>query len=285
MSSALSSLDVPGFLGTPRPAADHTPRSTHGSALQRFLAKSEQMGVTYVVCAPADVAAFARGIRSFPERIVSQDEHAFWLSLYREFRADDYRRRNVRQESLRQPGCDRGSWIVLAVKDNVVIGANTARIFCGEILPEYLCDLDLIEPASFEVRTDYRIAIAQAATRCRAEELCFCELSHWAVAPQWRRTPVGPSLVLMLGALTTFFVPHLGIAVANCDSGAFDMLVRMGARPMRRGGQPLPPFFHPAYGARLGLLECVTAEFIPPYRIGLDDRDAARAAMLIYSAG
>src|SRR3954468_11011440 len=111
-----------GSIEISTPAIPEIAKSRFAACLSRCAAA----GFRLIVTAPSHSRAFARGLKRFPERRVDLTTHLQWDTAYRVFNGHGL-----------QPH-DRGSWRILVVdRDDRVVGAITARFFCGDVVPEY----------------------------------------------------------------------------------------------------------------------------------------------------
>lgn len=256
------------------------------SAFPLYWKRCREAGLRFVVTAPADTATFARGIGLFSERVVSAVEHLRWCVAYRRFRAEQYRMRGVALGGNDEFPHDAGSWCILAVTDeDEVAGALSARLFCGEVVEDYLYDPVLVASCPEPLRGDYRTAIAAVRDECRRHGAVFGELSNWSVTEAWRASAVSPGLLHAITAFSRNFEPHCGVTLANCESGARAMLKKMGGVSFRdHAGGELPPFFHPDYQAHLELLKMNAAAYTPKFRPSAADVAQFRRESRIVSA-
>lgn len=197
-----------------------------------------------VVTTPPDARAFARGLERFPEREVDPAAHARWETAYRLFSGRG-----------RMPS-DRGSWRVLAVdRDDRVVGAITARLFCGEFLPEYLHVRTLLESTGPVFREHCELALADMAAAGARLGRTPAEVSGWAVAPGASAALVAATLSRALAALFAAFAEPLVLVAADNHRGEGARLLRRGAGHLGLAGRfALPPFVHHASGSWLRLL-------------------------------
>jgi hypothetical protein len=229
----------------PLPASRALTRSTEGPSLfATCLRRCEAAGLRLVVSAPADARAFARGLRRFPERRIDPPVHARWETAYRVF-----------CNRSRQPH-DRGSWqILVADRDDRVVGAVTARFFCGSIVRDYVHTLSLLDTTGPIFREHCEIAMEEVFVAAAKSARTAAELSHLAIAPHPHAKLIASTLSRAMGALAAAFDAPLVIVAADHRRGEVARLMRLGAAPLGRAGKfSLPPFVHHASGASLRLL-------------------------------
>lgn len=214
--------------------------SRFDSCLRRF----SSTGLRLVITTPSDVRVFARGLSRFPERQIDPAAHVQWETDYRVFCGRG-----------RQPH-DRGSWRILAVdRDDRVVGAITARLFCGDFVPEYLQLHTLLESTGPVFREHCEMAVAEVAAAGARMKRTPAEISNWAVAPGWHAALVGVTLARAMGALVAAFDAPLVVLAADNRHGEVARLMRMGSAPLGLAGRySLPPFVHHPTGAWLRLL-------------------------------
>lgn len=262
---------IPGLSALPSRdplAANVTPSDEERSVCATYLRRCEASGIQFVITAPADTVAFGRDVRRFSRRLVDAQEHARLDTGYRAFRALDYQQRAIpiaAEESLPH---DPGSWRILALTAHgEIAGALTCRIFTRAVLTEYLYDFRLLDGCTVVPRADYEIALRQLIASTASEPRNFCEASNWAVAPEWRGSPIGVALMLTLLLFLDHFAPYRCVVTANCDTGAHAMIAKFGGASVTKpGGEMLPPFWHSGYRAHLGLLTWTEVCPLPRYR-------------------
>lgn len=201
-------------------------------------------GYRLVVTTPSDVRVFSRGVRRFPERRIDPPAHVQWETDYRVFCGRG-----------RLP-FDRGSWrILIADANDRVVGAITARFFCGEIVQEYLHLSSLLDLAPPEFREQCELAVAEVFSGSLQAGRTPAEVSHWAVEPGRQAGLIGSTLTRAMGALAAAFDAPLIIVAADHRRGEVARLMRFGGAPLGRAGSfSLPPFVHSHSGAWLRLL-------------------------------
>lgn len=227
--------------------ASATPvRSTLAQCLERCAAEDVQI----VVTAPADTRAFARGIGRFTERRLDPMLHARWSVAHRLFTGGEQVH-------------DRGSWRVLAANaDGRVVGAITARFFCGEVVREYMHLYSLIERTGSIFREECELAVADVFASARQHGRTATEVSPWSVASSPQAALVAATLTRAMLALGVGFELPLGVTAAHEGRSEYRRLNRLGGVPLGRGGRYyLPPFIHHMSGARLRLLVLDSARF------------------------
>lgn len=225
----------------PRSRACISPRanSRFGACLRRFAAA----GYRLIVSTPSDTRVFAHGLDRFSERRIDPADHARWETAYRLFGGRG-----------RLP-CDRGSWRLLAVDDDDrVVGAISARLFCGEFVPEYLHLGTLLESTGPVFREHCELAVADVVAAGTRLGRTPAEVSGWAVSPGAHAALVAVTLVRGLAALLAAFADPL-VVVAADHRGEGARLMRRGAGHLGLAGRfALPPFVHHASGTWLRLL-------------------------------
>lgn len=234
------------------PSSSRRPRSVVRST-SRFASCLERLtaaGFRLVITAPAETAAYARGIRRFPDRQVDRGRHGRWDAAYRAFCGRDAEQHET------------ASWRILAVdRDDQVIGAVTARFFCHDVDLGHLHVLSLLESTGPVLREHCEMAVGEVFAACARARRTPAEVSHWAVAPGWHAALVAVALGRAMGALAAAFdAPMVLLAADNRrDEGA--RLTRLGAASLGLTGRfSLPPFVHHASGAwiRLMLMDAAT---------------------------
>jgi hypothetical protein len=203
-----------------------------------------------VVTTPTDTAAFSRGIGRFPQRRVDVGAHIQWETAYRIFTG------RGRQAH------DRGSWRIMVVdRDDRVVGAITARFFCGDVQPQYLNVLSLLGMTGPVFREHCELAVAELVAASTDAGRTPAEISHWAVAPVWHAGLIAVTLVRAMAALVAAFDAPSIVMAADNRRGEVNRLMRLGCTPLCVGGHScLPPFVHHESGAWLRLLVLDTAE-------------------------
>ena len=228
---------------TPVPCLS-VPSTAAGSRLGACLQRCAAAGLRVLVIAPNDVRRFERGLGCFPDRRVDPPEHARWETAHRVFCGRG-----------RAPH-DRGSWLLLVVDaDDRVMGAITARFFCGEIVHEYLHVLSLLEATGPVLREHGELALAEVFTATTRAGRTPAEISHWGIAPDAPGPLVSITLWRALGALAAAFDSPIAIVAADHHRGDVARLMRLGGAPLGCAGKfALPPFVHHPTGAWLRLL-------------------------------
>lgn len=230
-----------------RPVSDlrkHIDPAALASRFAACLRRCRQAGLRLVVTTPADSIAFARGICRFPRRQIDPGAHLQWEAAYRAFCGQEIQAH------------DRGSWRILAVdRDDRVVGAITARFFCGEIHAHYLQVLSLLDTTGPVFREHCELAVSEVMAASTADRRTPAEISHWAVAPVWHAALIAVTLVRAMGALVAAFDAPLAILAADNRRGEVNRLMRLGCKPLSLAGHScLPPFVHHESGAWLRLL-------------------------------
>jgi hypothetical protein len=223
-----------------RRAAPATPLSRFAACMRRCSA----VGLRLVVTTPADSTVSAAAFSRFPQRRVDLLEHIRWETAYRVFCGRG------------RLAHDRGSWRILVVdRDDRVVGAITGRFFCGEIRPEYLNVLSLLDSTGPVFREHCELAISELmASSAMAGRTC-AEISDWAVAPVWHAALISVTLMRAMGALLAAFDAPIVVMAADNRHGEVCRLMRFGCMPLSLAGHfCLPPFVHHESGAWLRLL-------------------------------
>lgn len=230
----------------PRPVSlpARNPRTACASRLAACLRRFNAAGFRIVITAPADVRAFTAGMNRFPERCVDPMAHAAWETAYGVFCGRDRQRQ------------DGGSWRILAVdRDERVVGAITARFFCGEVVSDYLHVLSLLDQTGPVFREHCERAVKEVLATAAEQGRTPAEISHWAVAPGWRAALVAVTLSRAMIALAAAFESPLVLTAADNRRSEVTRLMRLGAAPLGLAGRyALPPFVHHSSGAWLRLL-------------------------------
>jgi hypothetical protein len=151
---------------------------------------------------------------------------------------------------------DDGSWRILVVdREDRVVGAITARFFCGEVRAEYLHVLSLFDSTGPVFREHCELAVSEVIAASSSEGRTPAEISHWAVAPVWHAALIAVTLVRAMGALMSAFDAPLAVLAADNRRGEVNRLMRLGCKPLSLAGHScLPPFVHHESGAWLRLL-------------------------------
>lgn len=227
-------------ISRPRAPFSRRARSRFEACLRRFVAA----GYRLIVTTPPDARAFERGLERFPERHVDPAEHARWETAYRLFCGRS-----------RLPS-DRGSWRLLAVDhDDRVVGAISARLFCGEFVPEYLHLRTLLESTGPVFREHCEMAIADVVAAGGRLGRTPAEVSGWAVVPGRTASLVAATLARAMAALFAAFEAPLVMVAADNHRGEGARLMRRGAGHLGLAGRfALPPFVHHASGTWVRLL-------------------------------
>lgn len=220
------------------------PSPTSSSPFAACLRRCAAAGLRLVVTPPADSTVCGRGISRFPERRIDTAAHIQWETAHRVFCGRG-----------RQPH-DRGSWRILAVdRDDRVVGAITARFFCGEIRAEYLQVLSLLDTSGPVFREHCELALAELIAATTKRGRTPAEISNWAVAPVWHASLIAVTLMRAMGALVAAFHAPVIVMAADNRRGEVNRLMRLGCTPLSLAGHfCLPPFVHHETGAWLRLL-------------------------------
>jgi hypothetical protein len=247
LSSPRTAVTVTQNLGAVRRFSISVQRTAPPPPPTRFAAclrRCSSLGIRLVVLAPADTAAFARGISRFPQRRADLGTHVQWETAYRIFCG------RGRQAH------DRGSWRILAVdRDDRVIGAITARFFCGEVQPQYLHVLSLLDDTGPVFREHCELAVSEVMGATSRAGRTPAEISHWAVAPVWHAGWISATLVRAMKALVAAFDAPVIVMAADNRRSEVNRLMRLGSVPLSlQGHSCLPPFVHHESGAWLRLL-------------------------------
>jgi hypothetical protein len=227
-------------ISDPRGPSPRRALSLFDASLRRLVAA----GFRLIVTTPPDARVFGRGLARFPERLVAPAEHARWETAYQLFCGRG-----------RLPS-DRGSWRLLAVdRDDRVVGAISARLFCGEFVPEYLHLRTVLESTGPVFREHCELAIADVVAAGARLGRTPAEVSGWAVTPGETAALVAATLARAMAALfAAFEAPLVMVAAAN-HRGEGARLMRRGAGHLGLAGRfALPPFVHHASGTWVRLL-------------------------------
>ena len=213
--------------------------------------RCEAAGFRLVVTAPVHATAFSAALKYFPERQVDVGEHEKWDAAYHAFNRDG-----------RQPHAN-GSWrIMVADRDDRVVGAITARFFCDEIKREYQHLPELLETTGPVFREHCELAIEGVVNASLRSGRTPAEVSHWAVAPGWHAALVAVTLMRAMGALAQAFDAPVVMLAGDNRRGEVTRLMRLGCEPLGLDGRwCLPPFVHHRTGAWLRLLLADAATF------------------------
>lgn len=228
-----------------RPAA--TPAATPATAASRFascLRRCAAAGFRLVVTAPAQHRSFVRGLERFPERRIDLTEHVQWDTAFRVFHG------HTRESH------DRGSWRILVVdRDDRVVGAITARFFCGGVLREHQLLPTLLELTGPVFREHCELAIAEVVASTTRAGRTPAEVSDWSVAPGWHAPLVAVTLMRAMVALAAAFEAPVVMLAGDNRRGEVTRLMRLGCEPLGLDGRfCLPPFVNHRTGAWLRLL-------------------------------
>ena len=223
-----------------RDFTSHRANSRFGACLRRFSAA----GYRLIVTTPSDTRVFADGLERFGQRRIDPAGHARWETAFRLFGGRG-----------RLP-CDRGSWRLLAVDDDDrVVGAVSARLFCGEFVPEYLHLGTLLESTGPVFREHCEMAVADVVAAGNRLGRTPAEVSGWAVTPGGHAALVAVTLARGMAALLAAFDDPLVVVAADNHRGEGARLMRRGAGHLGLAGRfALPPFVHHASGTWLRLL-------------------------------
>ncbi len=254
MSTLVMELESASRTAATPPASLATEPESAGPAGSRLVAclrHGAAIGVRLVVLTPTDARVFGPSLERFPERSIHPAAHAQWETAHRLFLGRS-----------RQP-LDRGSWLVLAVnRDDRVVGAISARFFCGEIAAEYIHALSLASTCGPMFREHCELAVAEAFATAALSGRMPAEISHWTAAPGRQAAFLRVLLVRAMAALASAFDLPLCVLAADHRRGEVARLMRRGAAPLGRAGKfALPPFVDHKGGAWLRLLLLDTAAF------------------------
>lgn len=250
-----------------------SPRPTlFAACLQRCRAA----GLRLIVNAPADTLTFSRSLQRFTDRRIDPPAHAHWETAYRVF-----------NNRSRQPH-DRGSWLLLvADEDDRVVGAVTARLFCSEIVADYLHTTALLEHTGPVFREHCELALGEMFSATAKAGRIPGEISHWSVRPGPQARVVMATLARALATLSVAFDSPVVIAAADHRRGEVARLMRFGAAPLGRAKKfSLPPFVYHATASWLRLLLIDAPSFVT--RAGgrpKEDLALLRLQCPIYSLG
>jgi hypothetical protein len=225
-------------------SAKRTAPATLTSRFAACLHRCSIAGLRLIITAPGDSGRFTKGIGRVPQRRIDPAAHAQWDTAYRVFCGRS-----------RQPH-DRGSWRILAVdRDDRVVGAITARFFCGEVKREYLHVLSLLGRTGPVFREHCELAIAELIEASAHARRTPAEISHWAVAPVWHAALIAVTLERAMQALVGALDAPIIVMAADNRRGEVNRLMRIGCTPLGLAGHScLPPFVHHDSGAWLRLL-------------------------------
>jgi hypothetical protein len=255
---------------TPRPSKASSIAAS--SLLCEHAARCERMGVRLIITSPKSSTAVAGSIARFTQRTIDPTAHAYWDAAYLRFRRADYARRKINLDGGSILPHDAASWRILAVdtKDTVV-GTVTCRVFDGELVLHYLNAVGLLQSAGEEGVTRWGKAFFGFIDQARQERRIVCEASHWAIIRPLRGSPVGVSLMFALGAMLEAFTPFRMFGLANWNSGASDLLARLGGVPLTdEQGVPMA-FHHSVYNSTLKFLWMDSENLDLRYRVGPAD--------------
>jgi hypothetical protein len=216
------------------------PKSVLAAALNRCA----RAGLRVVVTAPADVRTFSRGITRYPERLIEPMTFGRYGRAYRSF------------TGMPDAPHDRGSWRVLVLDAKYhVVGAITARLFCGEIMREYLHSSALVGGCSPVFRNECEQAVSETFARAQRYSRTPAEISHWSIAEGPHVELIGVTLIRAMLALSVGFDLPLAIAAVDHERGEFARFMRWAMTPLGRSGKfYLPPFVSRPTGARFRLI-------------------------------
>ena len=233
------------------PSAKRTPAARTATRFGACLSRCAAAGVRLVVTLPSNPQLFRRGIGRFSERRLDVAAHQQWDAAYRAFCG-----RTVQSH-------DRGSWRILAVdREERVVGAITGRLFCGDVMQEYLHVLSLLDTTGPVFREHCELAVSEVIAACQQRGRTVAEISHWAVAPVWHAALISVTLMRAMGALVAAFDAPVALLAADNRVAEVSRLMRLGSTPLGVAGHScLPPFVHHESGAWLRLLVLDAAVF------------------------
>lgn len=219
------------------------------SVLSAALNRCARVGLRVVITAPADVRTFSRGITRYPERLIEPTTFGRYGRAYRSF------------TGAPEGPHDRGSWRILVLDAKYhVVGAVTARFFCGDVARDYLHTSTLVGGCSAVFRHECEQAVGETFARAQRYSRTPAEISHWSVAEGPHVELIGVTLIRAMLALSVGFDLPLAIAAANHERGEFARFMRWAMTPLGRHGKfYLPPFVSKATGARLRLIAIDTS--------------------------
>jgi hypothetical protein len=141
---------------------------------------------------------------------------------------------------------DRGSWRVLVMDSRWrIVGALTARFFCGEVSREHLHALSLVAGHAMNFRTECDLAISETFARAQRYARTPAEISHWSVAQGRHARLVTVTLFRAMMALGVAFDLPLVLLAAEHEHGELARFMRWATAPLGRQGRPyLPPFVY-----------------------------------------
>jgi hypothetical protein len=232
----LECVTAPRFTIVPSRPENSFASLSVNSVLATALEHCERAGLRVVITAPTDVHTFSNGITRFPERLIEPTAHTRYTRLYRAF---DH---NV------DPVQDRGSWRVLVLDSRGrIIGALTARFFCGEVSREHVHALSLVAGPPSNFRTECELAIGETFSRAQRYARTPAEISHWSVAESRHARLVTVTLFRAMMALGVAFDLPVTLFAAAHEHGALARFMRWATAPLgRQGRHYLPPFVYRA---------------------------------------
>ncbi len=249
------------------------PPAEGSSILAACLRRCASLGWRVVVTSPAETHLFTRSIARFWERRLDPVQHAQWAAAYRAFNGG------------RERAYDRASWRILAVdSDRRVVGAITARFFCGEVVQEHLYLAHLLEGTGVVFRDACEVALAEQFAAAQGVGRMPAEISHWSVEGGEHARLLALTLSRAMLALAAAFDHPLTVLAANHRRPEFRRLMRWGAIPLGRGGHYyLPPFLHRTSGASYRLMVIDSAKLGARTQESVADLEVLRASCPIIS--
>jgi hypothetical protein len=235
------------------PVSDDSPATRGGaraSVLAACLRRLSGSHLSLVITAPLDTDSFWRGIGRFPERWIEPSLHARWDRAYRGFCGGG--------EQPHEPG----SWRLLAFDAEArILGAVTARFFCGAVVREYVHAFSLLKGAAPALRAPCEQSVFETFAQASRHDRTPAEVSHWTSGKGRHARLVGATLQRALVALAAAFDLPVAIAAATHGSSEFSRLTRLSRLSLWRNDRHgLPPFVHQPTGARIRLVVLDTAE-------------------------
>lgn len=243
----------------------------------------------FVLLAPA--LAYVPSV--FARRDLHEEEHANRLANVQQMRGRIYLEDGA-LESWQLTGDgryrlheDESRWHLLTVKDRQLRGCASLKVY---LPPTAYSDLGVSQSAQAQCSqwgTALRKSVSLDLELAESELLRYVEAGGWALAPELRCTTEALHIALASYALGELLGGALGLSTATVRHHSASILRRLGGTTLMCDGQPLPPYYDPAYRCEMEIVRFDSRLPSPKYQALVDTlkTELALAPVICSSAG
>jgi hypothetical protein len=161
---------------------------------------------------------------------------------------------------------DENRWHLLTVKEQQLRGCASLKVY---IPPTAFSDLGVSQSAQARCSqwgSALRKSVSLDLQLAQTELLRYVEAGGWALAPELRCTAEALHIALASYALGELLGGCLGLSTATVRHHSASILRRLGGSTLVCDGQPLPPYYDPAYRCEMEIVRFDSRMPSPKYQ-------------------